>query len=63
MFRHVQDEPGFRGAYLGGSTISLPDEAELPATSERRAGLIRGALPGLWQLATKIMSGNLEVIG
>lgn len=34
VFRHAQDQPGFRGAYLSGSTILLPDEAELPATSD-----------------------------
>jgi len=32
--RHARDQPGFRGAYLTGSTISLPDDAELPATSD-----------------------------
>jgi hypothetical protein len=34
VFRYAQDQPGFRGAYLSGSTISLSDDAELPATSD-----------------------------
>ena len=32
--RYARDQPGFRGAYLSGSTISLPDETELPASSD-----------------------------
>src|SRR5262245_7015669 len=34
VFRYAQNRTGFRGAYLGGSTISLPDDAELVATSD-----------------------------
>lgn len=34
VLRHAQDRPGFRGAHLSGSTVALPDDAELPATSD-----------------------------
>src|SRR5262245_15928633 len=32
--RYARDRPEFRGAYLSGSTISLPDDAEVPANSD-----------------------------
>ncbi|WP_412539489.1 hypothetical protein R8Z50_27085 [Longispora sp. K20-0274] len=32
--RHAPAVPGFRGAYLGGSTVALPDDAELPTGSD-----------------------------
>ena len=41
--RHARDQPGFRGAYLSGSTISLPDDAELPANSDVDVLLVSAA--------------------
>ncbi|KAK1181605.1 hypothetical protein B7755_027760 [Streptomyces sp. NBS 14/10] len=32
--RYARPEPGFRGAYFSGSTVGLPDDAELPPTSD-----------------------------
>jgi hypothetical protein len=34
VMRHARREAGFRGAYFSGSTIGLPDDAELPASSD-----------------------------
>lgn len=34
VMRHACREDGFRGAYFSGSTIGLPDDAELPAASD-----------------------------
>jgi len=34
VMRHARREAGFRGAYFSGSTIELPDDAELPAASD-----------------------------
>lgn len=31
---YARPEPGFRGAYFSGSTVGLPDDAELPPTSD-----------------------------
>lgn len=32
--RHVRSDVGFRGAYFSGSTVGLPDDAELPPSSD-----------------------------
>ncbi|MFI5754802.1 hypothetical protein [Streptomyces sp. NPDC051569] len=32
--RHARAEAGFRGAYFSGSTVGLPDDAELPPSSD-----------------------------
>jgi hypothetical protein len=32
--RHAREQAGFRGAYLTGSTVDLPDDAELPPSSD-----------------------------
>ncbi|GIG62111.1 hypothetical protein Lfu02_64830 [Longispora fulva] len=32
--RHAAPEPGFLGAYFGGSTVALPDDAPVPAGSD-----------------------------
>jgi hypothetical protein len=32
--RYARPEPEFRGAYFSGSTVGLPDDAELPAASD-----------------------------
>jgi hypothetical protein len=32
--QHAQPDVGFRGAYFSGSTVGLPDDAELPPTSD-----------------------------
>lgn len=32
--RHAPDLPGYRGAYFSGSTVSMPDDATLPAVSD-----------------------------
>lgn len=34
VMQHASREPGFRGAFFSGSTVGLPDDAELPATSD-----------------------------
>lgn len=34
VMQHASREAGFRGAYFSGSTIGLPDDAELPAASD-----------------------------
>ncbi len=34
VMQHASREAGFRGAYFSGSTIRLPDDAELPAASD-----------------------------
>ncbi|MFE2086727.1 hypothetical protein [Streptomyces sp. NPDC059460] len=31
---HARPEPGFRGAYFSGSTVGLPDDAELSPSSD-----------------------------
>ncbi|MBY8878840.1 hypothetical protein [Actinacidiphila acidipaludis] len=32
--RHARHEPGFRGAYFSGSTVGMPDDAELAPSSD-----------------------------
>ena len=32
--RHARSDAGFRGAYVSGSTVGLPDDAELPPSSD-----------------------------
>ncbi|MGH3826486.1 MAG: hypothetical protein ACRDQX_04830 [Pseudonocardiaceae bacterium] len=34
VLRHACQEDGFRGAYFSGSTVGLPDDAELPVASD-----------------------------
>ena len=34
VMRHACREAGFQGAYFSGSTVGLPDDAELPAASD-----------------------------
>ncbi|ASO21028.1 hypothetical protein FHR81_001997 [Actinoalloteichus hoggarensis] len=43
--RHARHTEGFAGAYLHGSTIELPDDAELPPTSDLDVVVVTAAPP------------------
>jgi hypothetical protein len=45
--RHARPETGFLGAYFGGSTVALPDDAELPVASDVDVVVIAVAEPPL----------------
>lgn len=51
VMRHARREAGFRGAYFRGSTIGLPDDAELPAASDVDVVIVTAAAEA-WNLAT-----------
>jgi len=41
--RYASQEPGFQGAYFSGSTIGMPDDAELPRASDVDVMLVTAA--------------------
>lgn len=41
VLRHASREPWFRGAYFSGSTVGLPDDAELPVGSDVDVMVVR----------------------